>query len=56
MNDDGQWSMSRTFTSEEVRRKQVQYIHDSVMSNDLNIDVEELELSAADVKGVVETF
>ena len=52
MNESGQWSMSRTFTSEQVRRRQVQYIHNAQMGgNQLNVDVEELELTAQDVKG-----
>jgi len=43
--------MSRTFTSEQVRRNQVQYIHNSIDVNNLNVDIEELELTASDVKG-----
>ena len=51
MNDQGQWSISRTFTSEQVRRNQVQYIHNSDGANNLNVDVEELELTAEDRTG-----
>ena len=52
MDDAGQWGVSRTFTSEQIRRRQVQYIHNAgTGSNHLNVDIEELELTASDQRG-----
>ena len=52
MDDAGQWGVSRTFTSEQIRRRQVQYIHNAgTGSNHLNVDIEELECLGVAVRG-----
>jgi len=50
LNDEGQWTVTRTFTSEQVQRKQVEYMHNAGV-NQLNVEIEELELTASDTRG-----